>query len=234
MNGKNSGVQIEDFLNPKSMPTPAAAGAMVALIAGALFKGFGLSVAFGSMVLSFLVGAIVFQSRQFRSERMSWFAKLSLYAINSLIIFAMATGTTSVMAAEVMVQQRPLFNDWTKQPLEIPTSFNTKAGEFVLSADVKRKDYGGFRGLLMDSGIITKEYSVNLKILPSDDSPGQEIESVTLNLPDGLFDQSQIQLSPEEIKNGVNLQIWRGFPVEAEVTTKSGETYNLFKSLNTD
>lgn len=234
MNGNESEARVGDFLNPRSMPTPAAAGAMVALIAGALFKGFGLSVAFGSLFLSFLVGLIVFLSREFNSNGMSWFAKLSLYAINSLVIFAMATGSTSVMAAKVMVQKRPLFYDWTKKPLEIPASFNTKAGEFELSVDVKKKDYGGIQGFLRNSGIMTKEYSVNLKLLPKDDSPELEIESVTLSLPKGLFDKSQIQLSPEEIKYGVNLQIWHGFLVEAEVTTKTGETYSLFKSLNTD
>ena len=53
---------IEDFLNPKSMPTPAAAGAIVAVISGALFKNFGLSVAFCTVTLSFMVGLIVFQS----------------------------------------------------------------------------------------------------------------------------------------------------------------------------
>ena len=156
MNGATQGVHIEDFLNPKSMPTPAAAGAIVALIAGALFKNFGISVAFCSVVLSFMIGLIVFQSKEFQSGKSSFITKAILYIVNSLIIFAMATGTTSVMAEELIVQERPYFYDWTKSQGSTMAHGQSENSPYDISIEVQREDRGAFRRVMEDAGFLEK------------------------------------------------------------------------------
>ena len=232
MNGKASGFHVEDFLNPKSMPTPTAAGAVVALIAGALFKGFGLSVALCSIVLSFMIGLIVYQSREFKSNGMSKIAKLILYAINSLIIFALATGATSVMAGEIMTQQRPYFYDWTKRAnrpgIEQPGSNRP----YDLMIQITPKKSGRLIGLLKDAGVLTKDFSTKITIVPTGNAELDEITGVKLKLPQEYFKNPEVNLTEQQIRNGVNMNLWKGFPIEAEISTSSGETFKVNKYIN--
>ncbi len=90
----------EDFLNPKSMLTPAGASAVVVLISGALFSAFALSIPIVSIILSFMIGYIVFYSADYRRGSIPAPVKAIIYILNSLIIFAVATGAHSSLAAE--------------------------------------------------------------------------------------------------------------------------------------
>lgn len=105
---------MEAFINPKSMMTPAVAAGLVSMIAGALFKTFGITVPVGSIVMSFLVCMVLFHSKEFKSENMRWYSKTVFYIINSLPIFALATGSTAVIADErdspiKLTQERSFF-----------------------------------------------------------------------------------------------------------------------------
>lgn len=79
-------IQLGDFLNPASMLTPGFAGAVAMMISNTLVHAFGLPPAWSALVLSFLLGSIV------------WVASVSLlrgavyYVLNSLIIFSVAFG----------------------------------------------------------------------------------------------------------------------------------------------
>lgn len=83
-------IQIGDFLNPASMLTPGFAGAVAMMISNTLVHAFGLPPAWSALVLSFLLGSIV------------WVASVSLlrgavyYVLNSLIIFSVAFGTNTL------------------------------------------------------------------------------------------------------------------------------------------
>lgn len=224
---------FDDFLNPKSMPTPAAAGAIVAFIAGALFKNFGLSIAVGSALLSFLIGLIVLQSREFKGTSMSKLTKFVFYSINSLIIFAMATGTTTVMADEVLVQERPYFYDWTK-----------KSGDYLnqyISGDVENYDFSvvvtpekssGIKKILERKGVLTKNYSTRVIVVPKGVAENQEIESVILRLPEKSFENPQVKLLGDQVDKGIKIKAWKSFPIEADVTTTTGESFRIQKYIN--
>lgn len=83
-------IQLGDFLNPASMLTPGFAGAVAMMISNTLVHAFGLPPAWSALVLSFLLGSIV------------WVASVSLlrgavyYVLNSLIIFSVAFGTNTL------------------------------------------------------------------------------------------------------------------------------------------
>lgn len=89
--------KTDEFVNPKSMVTPGFAAATVATIAGALFSMFGIALPAALIILSFFTGAVVFHSKEFADPEMKGWAKGFYYILNSLIIFAMATGTHAVL-----------------------------------------------------------------------------------------------------------------------------------------
>ncbi|MDA3790040.1 MAG: hypothetical protein PF503_16280 [Desulfobacula sp.] len=232
MNKSVEGTHIEDFLNPKSMPTPAAAGAVVALIAGALFKSFGISIAYCTIILSFMVGMIVLYSKEFKSDKTSRIVKIVLYIINSLIIFAMATGTNSVMAAEVIDQKRPLFFDWTKTTSDLSTgNIDLSNPDFEIKVEVVNNQNKGFKGWLQNKGIITKEYDTIIKLVPKTGNPSYQLKSVDIILPQKEFETPKVSFTPDQLKNGLNIKAWKGFPVEAQITTESGENIKLFQYI---
>jgi len=232
MNGMPGGTNIEDFLSPKSMPTPALAGAIVAVITAALFRGFGLSVAICSIILSFSVGLIVFQSREFKSNSVSKLAKAIYYAINSLIIFAMATGTTSVFAEEVMIQERPFFYDWTKESKEPEINLPLLNQEYDLSVQVTQNEGPGIKGFLQKYGLVQKYYSTNITLVSMGNAQLGDVEKVELILPKDYFEVSSVVLSGKELDEGLNIKAWTGFRIEAIVTTMDGSTLRVDKFVN--
>ena len=84
-------MKSQDFLNPSSMITPGVAGGIVMLITNSLINQFDLSGPKVALGLSFLVGALVFLART-----VPFWQRVIYYVLNSLIIFAMATGTAFV------------------------------------------------------------------------------------------------------------------------------------------
>ena len=86
--------KIEEFLQPKSMLTPGIAGAVTMLIANTLWVAFGFPPRWTSLVLSFVLGLLVFVA----TGAPVW-QRVVYYVVNSLIIFSVSMGTNYAGAA---------------------------------------------------------------------------------------------------------------------------------------
>jgi hypothetical protein len=85
---------MNEFLNPKSMLTPGAAGSMVMLITNALCLSFAIGKPqWLALLLSFLFGAFVLSSTGLKKT-----LKLGFWFVNSLIIFSVSVGTAKFAA----------------------------------------------------------------------------------------------------------------------------------------
>lgn len=84
----------KDFLNPSSMMTPGAAGALTMTVANTVTLQFGLAeswMAGIALSVSFLFGLLVLTA-----EAMPVWRKIVYYIINSLIIFTVAVGSNTL------------------------------------------------------------------------------------------------------------------------------------------
>ncbi len=80
--------KVEEFLQPKSMLTPGVAGGVTMLIANTLWVVFSLPPRWTSLVLSFVLGLLVFVT----TGAPVW-QRVVYYVLNSLIIFSVSIGT---------------------------------------------------------------------------------------------------------------------------------------------
>ncbi len=115
--------RVEEFLQPKSMLTPGIAGGVTMLIANALWVAFSLPPRWTSLVLSFLLGLLVFVA-----TRVPLWQRAVYYLLNSLIIFSVSIGTnyvgmglthhparqTNVVEPTGPVGPRMFFGDWLR------------------------------------------------------------------------------------------------------------------------
>jgi hypothetical protein len=222
---------IEEFVNPKSMLTPAFAAALTAAVAGALFKGFGLAVPLGSIAVSFLICVVIFESKEFKDGATSKLIKGVLYVLNSLIVFAMATGATAVMAGESedvqLIQQRPYFYNWTQgQP---KADVGQSQAPLSLQVDTMPIESRGVGSALKRAGILTASYQANVSLNIRDENLQQNIESVEFTLPDKYFEQNQVRFDEQDIQAGkrLTIELWKPFEIKAKVQLKSGRTLLL-------
>ncbi|HKS21843.1 MAG TPA: hypothetical protein VJZ76_03510 [Thermoanaerobaculia bacterium] len=108
---------MKEFLNAKSMLTPGVAGLVAMLITNALHAQFAMPSRWIALVLSFLIGSLVFSDTATRLLQ-----RVVLYVINSLIIFSIAVGANTAGAAATKpqgqgmfppaAQERPFFSEW--------------------------------------------------------------------------------------------------------------------------
>ena len=96
-----------DFLNPNSMLTPGALGAVIMAIALTLWHRLGFDFVYSALVLSFLAGLLVFSSQHFATHNVPAYVRTIYYTFNSLIIFVMATGTNGVGSEVTMFTSKP-------------------------------------------------------------------------------------------------------------------------------
>lgn len=90
-NGSSSALKLDDFINPKSMITPGAAGGITMMITNTLAAQFaGLPGNWTALALSFMFGALTFMYGAALVTRVVFFV------INSLIIFVMAQGSNAL------------------------------------------------------------------------------------------------------------------------------------------
>jgi len=109
--------KVEEFLQPKAMLTPGIAGGVTMLIANALWVAFSLPPRWTSLVLSFLLGLLVFVA-----TRAPLWQRAVYYLLNSLIIFSVSIGTNYVgvgvthppahETSAVQPGARLFFSDW--------------------------------------------------------------------------------------------------------------------------
>ncbi len=85
--------KVEEFLQPKAMLTPGIAGGVTMLIANALWVAFGLPPRWTSLVLSLLLGLLVFVAK---GGGVPLWQRALYYVLNSLIIFSVSIGTNYV------------------------------------------------------------------------------------------------------------------------------------------
>lgn len=241
-------MNLEEFVNPKSMVTPGFAAAIVATVAGALFSMFGLALPLALIALSFFVGAVVFLSREFADPQMRSIAKGFLYVLNSLIIFAMATGNHSLLdqrgrtgspprvsvvgsayAQEthsekipVLKQERPFFYDWTKA-----TAAHAGMDDKGIIRFEATKDFGKFKAIFIDAGVMTPDYKVRVGINQSK-LPG-EVKSVTWYLPAAYFVHDKVKTADTSRDFAISIDAWKPFVAGAEIELTSGEKFRIEK-----
>lgn len=85
---------MNEFLNPKSMATPGAAGTMVMFVTNAIcFQFPEIEVRWTAIILSFFAGAIVFSAKELHFTH-----RAAFWVLNSLIIFSVGVGTSNIAA----------------------------------------------------------------------------------------------------------------------------------------
>ncbi|NVK31346.1 MAG: hypothetical protein HWE20_10095 [Gammaproteobacteria bacterium] len=243
-------IEIQEFVNPKSIMTPGAAAAVVATTSGACFATLGINIAFSLVILRFFVGSVVFHSAEFKDGKLSWSAKIFFYVLNSIIIFAMATGTHAVLDKRspsinafydlnpiqsayaddlsektTIKQSKPIFLDWTKTPT---SNQNDRAQDSPITVQVEQAGIQ-FRKLLANAGVVTPEYSVTIDIdqskLPA------TIESVKWELPEAYFpNQHSVEISGTEDPK-LMINAWDPFIIKATIELSDGTSLQQSESV---
>jgi hypothetical protein len=112
---------MQDFINPKSMMTPGIAGAtMMFIVNGIVFAFPELQPRIIALILSFLIGSIVFVSKTNLSAAV-W-TKLVYWVINSLIIFVVGFGSAN-LAASGTEQAPPTLGNGSSFPSLISSAY---------------------------------------------------------------------------------------------------------------
>jgi len=114
--------KVDEFLQPKAMLTPGIAGGVTMLIANALWVAFSLPPRWTSLVLSFVLGLLVFVAK---GGGVPLWQRAVYYLLNSLIIFSVSIGTNyagvgvtrppaqqNKVAAPAGPGARVFFGDW--------------------------------------------------------------------------------------------------------------------------
>lgn len=92
---------MNDFLNPKSMVTPGAAGAVLMfLVNGICFSFPELAPRYVALGLSFVIGLVSFAAADLKPV-----LRGTLWVLNSLIIFTMGMGAAKVASTASASQQ---------------------------------------------------------------------------------------------------------------------------------
>ena len=125
---------MQEFINPKSMMTPGVAGAtMMFFVNGLAFAFPELQPRIVALLLSFLIGSIVFAA-QSNPPPAAW-AKTIYWFVNSLIIFVVGFGTAH-FAADTTVQNATQAQNNTLLPLLISAA-NAQSGNNEIVAATK-------------------------------------------------------------------------------------------------
>ena len=114
--------KVDEFLQPKAMLTPGIAGGVTMRIANALWVAFSLPPRWTSLVLSFVLGLLVFVAK---GGGVPLWQRAVYYLLNSLIIFSVSIGTNyagvgvtrppaqqNKVAAPAGPGARVFFGDW--------------------------------------------------------------------------------------------------------------------------
>lgn len=116
---------LEAFLNPNSMITPGAAGALTMGISTAIVAGFDLPVAWTGLGISFLLGTIVFVGTAGASIPI----RFLYYVINSLIIFSIAAGTGQALYQAMSSEETTAIrSEYRAASLETPALASVDSG----------------------------------------------------------------------------------------------------------
>lgn len=110
---------MNEFLNPKSMLTPGAAGAMVMLITNSICLQFPeVEPRWMAIFLSFILGAFVLSAANLTLR-----IRAGLWFLNSLIIFSVAAGTANVAANKPNPEPVPIIGSTSLLDIVVPAAF---------------------------------------------------------------------------------------------------------------
>lgn len=93
---------MDDFLKSKAMMTPGLAGAATTMITGTLVSQFGLPGNWTGLVVSLLMGLVVWIDKS-----VPVYQRLLFYLIHSMTIFAVAIGVNTA-GMEIQHSNRPV------------------------------------------------------------------------------------------------------------------------------
>jgi len=91
---------MDDFVNSKSMLTPAMAAVGVTMMSGVLAGQFGLPGKWTGLVFSFILGTVVFADKETPIVQ-----RVMFYVINSLTIYTMAIGINEAGVAAMSIHE---------------------------------------------------------------------------------------------------------------------------------
>lgn len=236
-----------EWVNPRSMLTPGGAGAMVLMIAGALTTVFpGYNVNRIALILSFVLGFLVFQGPHFKRWKSGLVEKGLLYVFNSLLIFAAAVGGFEVAdrAAQssagafrigpaplfarapirqdtiVIVTQRSSLRELGgSRRLEMPP-FPTNTYGYRIESTVVKKETGIWGGVLGIVGLKRSQYEARIRVVGPDGLP-VGADSVIYQLGGRRFDHSVVTV-PGAQAGGFSVEFWANFYVNASVILSDG------------
>lgn len=116
-----------EFLNSKSMLTPGAAGSLTMLITNVLHQQFALPPAWVALILSLLLGTVVFGDEAVRAL---W-KRGVFYLVNSMVIFAMAVGVNAAGGAIATPGASAIRADATERAPDFDASPATEGAFFA-------------------------------------------------------------------------------------------------------
>ena len=238
---------VDDFLHPQSMITPGIAGGLVTLIADAANRLEIVQPVWLYLGFSFLVGGLLLQTKLFRDRRVSLVTKGIYYLINSLIIFAMATGTgriaetakptnppaiaifqtvvfASAQSASAIVEQDKAVTDWTYKPRLDAAPLSDSQG--VQLKHVAKAE--GASGRLARVFLVPK-YSVTATVTGGQSS--DPIAKVTYHLDPATFSKPKVERTDPASKFALQLRMRQEFTLRADVYFRSGKILRLTRNL---
>ena len=80
-------LEVNDFLNPKSMLTPGLAGGLTMVISTTLWVHFGLPQKWTALAISLAISLLVV-----RTQNIPLWERIIYYGLNTLFIFSMGLG----------------------------------------------------------------------------------------------------------------------------------------------
>jgi len=235
-------MQIDEFVSPKAMITPTVVGGAATVISASLFVNFRVQPKVSLLVLSFLLATVVAYSKEFKSPKVPRMVKVVLYLINSLLIFANATGTNAVLANRVQIaslivptvyaqekapaikQSRPAFYDFTKATQDPLAEVGQPNNVPLVSYESQRINKGAVKDKLTDAGILVPDYKVRIRVPVTN----QRVKSITYHFPKE-FGIPPVTKAPGET---VDLEAWKSFTVRADLLMENGETMKVFQSVD--
>ncbi len=254
-------IDIQEFINPKSMITPSVAAAIIATAGGAFFSIFTIGLAWSLPLLSLFVGCMVFYSKELAEPSTTKLTKGFFYILNCIILFATATATHTMLGKSPLGQSPP---DKISPPAnnlfsvsrvyaedisgEISASFKQKRPLFHNWIDIipnressdtenncivmtVTNDFGELKNIFVELGFIVPDYMIRVRY--SDEQKNCEpVTSVIWKLPAEYFDKSQVVATNNESDFAIDIKAWMPFEIGAELKSKSGQTLHLQKFID--
>ena len=146
-----------------------------------------------------------------------------------LSIIGSAYAQDSQQTPPSLKQKRPIFNNWI-QFNQTPIIVDAQSMCIVPKVD---KNFGTFKKTFIKWGLIVPDYNIRVEYNADNVNCGA-VTSVTWKLPNDYFQKSQVVTTNDKVKFAIDVEAWKPFPIEAEVTYNSGQKKQLLRIINFD